>query len=232
MGPKMRREPRANDWSAFACCRRSRGTSRGRIDAMAGKVIASAVPLTRASATSIQIRAVPVITRAAAAPWLAAITSIPTRSTRVRGSRSAMTPPRRMNTTSGPVSAASTRPSALGESVIESTANARATPAIVVPARLTVLAVQYHRKFSCRSAARLSGRRVTIRPYEPGSAQVAAYGVRQAARVRRAARRARSSGGRPSALRMLPSSTITVGMFDRLSVPRSERKSSPSPPAM
>ena len=58
--------------------------------------------------------------------------------------------------------------------------------------------------------------------------------------VRRAPGRARTSRARPCevirwasfALRMLPSSTITVGMFERFSVPRSERKSRPSPPAM
>ena len=149
---------------------------------------------------------------------------MPTRRTAVSGHRSAITPPKSRNNTIGVVPAASTRPSALGESLISSTANARATADIVVPARFTVRAIQYHRKFACCSGARL-----------PESCSISpGIGVRRA-------RGPRAYVARPAGvvirwasrgLRMLPSSTITVGMSERLSVPRSERKSRPSPPAM
>ena len=48
-----------------------------------------------------------------------------------------MTPPASRKTTSGMLCAASTCPSALGESEMSSTAKASATGAIVVPSRLT-----------------------------------------------------------------------------------------------
>src|SRR5213075_737881 len=96
---------------------------------MAGYVTAFARPLTTDSTTSIQMRAVPAITSTAAAPWLAPRTTI------------------------GRVWAASTTPRALEELLIERTAKASATPAIEEPAMLTVTAIQYHRRLSCRSAA-------------------------------------------------------------------------------
>jgi len=124
------------------------------IEVNAGNVIAITAPLTASSTTSIQIWALSVITSPAATAWVPPITTMPTLSTKVSGRRSATTPPKSRNSTIGTVLAASTSPSALVELSMDSTANASATPAIVLPAVFTVLATKYHRKFGWLSGAR------------------------------------------------------------------------------
>lgn len=81
--------------------------------------------------------------------------------TSVRPKRSAMTPPANRKTTIGTLIAASTVPSALGESLTSSTAKASATLAMVPPAMLTSREAAYHRKLRSRSGARASRRFTT-----------------------------------------------------------------------
>ncbi len=111
------------------------------IDCRAGKVKASAVPFSASRQMSIQISAVPVMTRAAAAAWVTPSRVAPSRITTVRDTRSATTPPSSRKRIVGIVLAASTKPRSAAEFEIDSTAKARATPDIVVPTRFTVLAM-------------------------------------------------------------------------------------------
>ena len=106
--------------------------------AIAGKLNAETLPCTALSTTSIQISARPVTTRNAMAPCDIADVTLENCSTSSRGNRSAMTPPHSISATIGIVCAARTWPSALGSSVISSTANASAMVAIIEPSRLTV----------------------------------------------------------------------------------------------
>ncbi len=87
---------------------------------------------------------------------------MPTWSTSTRGSRSAITPPNSRNSTSGIELAASTAPSAVGESETSSTANATATGAIVDPPVFTVWEKKYHRKFCWRSGASVVPRSMPV----------------------------------------------------------------------
>ena len=137
VGPMIRSAPRETAWSRLACWSRSRGTSCGISATNAGQISAATVPLKAWSTTSIHSSARSVMTRYAAAPWLAASATWPTRRISTRGSRSAITPPTSRKTTIGIVLAASTMPSAPAESVTSRTANASATGAMVEPTRLT-----------------------------------------------------------------------------------------------
>ncbi len=121
--------------------------------AIAGKLIADTVPLTTSRTMTIQRSAVPLITRNATIPWVAADITLETCSTRVRGNRSATTPPKSRNSTIGAVRAASTCPRAAAESVMSSTANASATPAIIEPRVLLKREAKYHAKLAWRSGA-------------------------------------------------------------------------------
>ena len=153
VGPMIRIAPRAPADRTLACCSWSRGTSCGSSAANAGQVNASTVPLSASRTISIHSSAASVRMRYAAAPCVAASTTLPTRRISTRGSRSAITPPNSRNSTIGMVLAASTAPSAPGELETSSTANASATGAIVLPIMLIVLEAKYHRKFRSRSGA-------------------------------------------------------------------------------
>ena len=132
LGPTTRRAPRDIDCRTLADCSMLRGTSCGMIAANAGNTSASVRPLRASSTISIHSSAVSVMTSVATIPCVAARTRPPTRRIRTRGSRSAITPPKSRNSTSGIELAASTAPRAVGESETSSTANASATGAIVV----------------------------------------------------------------------------------------------------
>jgi hypothetical protein len=101
---------------------------------MAGMVNADTVPLRASMATSVHRLAEPVMTSTATTVWVAPDNRFAVRMTAVRENRSETTPPMRMNSTIGTVRAASTRPSAVAEWVIASTAKVRATGAIADPA--------------------------------------------------------------------------------------------------
>jgi hypothetical protein len=119
--------------STLACCSWARGTSWGSMPAIAGKLAADTVPLTTSRTITIHSSATPVITSAATVPWVSALSRAVTQITRVRSNRSASTPPKSRNTTIGTVWAARTKPRALAESLIVSTAKARATETIIDP---------------------------------------------------------------------------------------------------
>ena len=126
--------------SSLACWSRVGGTVSGVSPAADGKMNAEAAPLTASMPASMPTLAVPVSTTAAARACASALTNAATRKTRRRDQRSATTPPASMNTTCGTLRAASTSPSAAGEPVRSSTANASATGAMMLPSTATVRA--------------------------------------------------------------------------------------------
>ncbi len=127
VGPTTAMPPRDIDRSTFACWSRSRGTSCGTTPAIAGKLIAETIPLRTSRTMTIHSSATPLITRYATVPCVAAERTADTRMISARSQRSATTPPKSRKTTIGMVCAARTRPSALAESLMSSTAKASAT---------------------------------------------------------------------------------------------------------
>src|SRR5665213_1235825 len=82
---------------------------------------------------SCQIVTWPVISSAAAIPWLMAPSEFDTTITLVRGKRSAITPPNRTRNTWGMVRLATTRPRSVTEPVMSRTAKAKAIGAMAFP---------------------------------------------------------------------------------------------------
>ena len=93
VGPSTIIPLRVSDTRALAGCRSDRGTSCGSALAIAGKPMPDTAPCTMLRLTSIQISACPARTSTAIAPWLTAEARLENCSTRVRGNRSAITPP-------------------------------------------------------------------------------------------------------------------------------------------
>ena len=134
----MWQAPRTSDISAFACWSCSRGTSWGSRLAMAReRPSPRRRPWTALSTTSIQISAVPVITSSAIAALGEAGGDVgDLEDQRAREPVGDHAAPEQEHHHRD-VWAASTWPSAVAESVISSTANASATPAIMLPSVLT-----------------------------------------------------------------------------------------------
>jgi hypothetical protein len=100
---------------AFACWIIASGTVCVTIPCEAGKKNAAEVPFSTLRTTSCQISALPVSRSAATFPCVAMLTTFEVTMTARRGSRSAITPPRRMNAAFGIERAARTRPSSVLE---------------------------------------------------------------------------------------------------------------------
>ncbi len=126
--------------SALARCSSSSGTVSGSSPAHAGWWNASAAPPTVASTASCQTCAWPEISSTPIAPCPAAEMTSAATITRIRGRRSAQTPPASSSTATGTSSAPSTMPSAVGESVSSSTAKASAIGVIHDPSSDTACA--------------------------------------------------------------------------------------------
>ncbi len=133
VGPTTASAPRDIDSSTLADCSCARGTNWGTTPDIAGKLTALTAPLTTSSAMTIHSSAASVITSVATVAWLRKDAIAENRINRARSNRSDSTPPNSRNTTIGVVLAASTRPRALAESLISSTANASATETIIDP---------------------------------------------------------------------------------------------------
>ena len=101
--------------AAFASWMRSSGTVCGTSPVYAGRKNASAVPNSASMTTMCQISIASVKISAASTAWSTKRARSVTIITLCRGSRSAHTPPKSRNATSGNVAAASTMPTSVGD---------------------------------------------------------------------------------------------------------------------
>ena len=176
----------------------SGGTVSGTSAADAGRLTPATAPLRMLNTINAGTVADPVTTRAATPPCVsAAATDVPT-SRRLRGRRSARTPPKRRTATFAIERAATTSPRSAAEPVRSSTAKARAIGATALPTMLVVRAASSHRKAAWRNGPRpLTGAPVGRAP--PSSRPAASRGSAAAGRRRAGGQRPRRRGAPPVA---------------------------------